>query len=427
MALRAISMRNNNRLLRSLLIITATLSIVPSVLAFGVCTPAITAANLIGTKKTRLFAGATTSTETMTQDKSGSSSSSIGGIQIRDVILNAARTRDSSVQDDDSALDISGIMWLEHINLVVTSKEIAEYFYLDFLGCTRDTGKSFHVNMGQQQFHLAEAKPGIPPQKINGSIGLTIPSLDTLRSRIPQAIEKCQAGTEFAILRDDVENNVITLSCPDGNIFHVYATQDDVTTSTKDTPRKMENLHAEGGSYGPQRMAIRSGNPGIRYIEFSVPIGSSTAISKFYKGMMNCNVQQQQVNEDDSISKNVAIVSVGNNVDLVFVERSNISQSDIDSMKGVHICIYVNDFKQLYDKLTSRSLIWTNPRFVHLDTCDTWEEAFNSRTLRFKHVIDIEGEAGDGDDKNNVILELEHETRPLRHGQYLKVPKYEPK
>jgi hypothetical protein len=42
-----------------------------------------------------------------------------------------------------------------------------------------------------------------------------------------------------------------------------------------------------------------------------------------------------------------------------------------------------------------------------------------SRTMRLKDIIDLS--TGD------MIMELEHETRPLRHCQYLKVPKYEPK
>ena len=388
-------------------------TIIPAVSAFNSVT-----AGSVGRTPTATNLAATVDETTSTTMVTASTSASLGGINLRDIVLDAARARTNSPDNDESSLDLSGIVWLEHINLVVTSKEIAEHFYIDFLGCTRDAGKSFHVNMGQQQFHLAETKPGIPPQKINGSVGLVVPSLDTLRSRIPKATEVCQ-NTKFAILNDDVDNKVITLSCPDGNTFHVYATQDDVTTSTKDTPRKMENLHAEGGSYGPQRMAIRSDNPGIRYIEFACPIGSTAVIAKFYKDMLHCSVQTKT----SSSSSPTAVVSVGSGVDLVFVERPNISQEDIDAMEGVHICIYVDGFQQLYQRLSKNDLIWTNPRFVHLDTCDTWEEAFNSRTLRFKYIIDVGTEGRNA----NRILELEHETRPLRHGQYLKVPKYEPK
>jgi hypothetical protein len=119
----------------------------------------------------------------------------------------------------------------------------------------------------------------------------------------------------------------------------------------------------------------------------------------------------------------------GTRVHLAFVE--NYSTNDIPSssyynddaainaicMEGVHICFYAADFQGLYQRLSEKQLIWTNPRFVHLDSCDTWEEAWASQTLRFKDIIDLS--------TGEKILELEHETRPLR--QYLKVPNYEPK
>ena len=110
---------------------------------------------------------------------------------------------------------------------------------------------------------------------------------------------------------------------------------------------------------------------------------------------------------------------MGPGVHLVYVESTDLTDSDLQKMKGVHICVYAADFEGLYHRLKDRNLIWTNPRFTHLDSCDTWEEAVASRTLRFKDIIDLE--------TGEKLIELEHETRPLRHGQYLKVPKYEPK
>ena len=172
----------------------------------------------------------------------------------------------------------------------------------------------------------------------------------------------------------------------------------------------MENVHAEGGAYGPHRMAVR-GNAGIRYIEIACPPAKSTAVARFYKEMLGCTVME---NEDS------AVVSVGPGVHLAFIESIQmIPEDDIKAMEGVHVCFYANDFEALYHRLAERNLIWTNPRFIHLDTCDTWEEAAASRTLRFKDVIDLS--------TGEKILELEHETRPLRHGQYLKVPRYEPR
>ena len=323
---------------------------------------------------------------------------SLGGQALRTVVVEAAE------HDVSLTLDLKGILWTEHINLVVGSKELAEYFYLNFLGFTRDAGKSFHVNMGQQQFHLAET--GEPAQRIAGSIGLVVPSLDTLRERIADA-QQVLKDTQFAIESDT--SDCVTLTCPWGNRFHLYSVQDDCLTSTLNTPRKMENLHAKGGAYGSHRMAVRGG-PGIRYIEVSCPPLKSGAIARFYRDMIGCNVME---------TSGRAVVCVGPGVHLVFVESDELSENDTEEMKGVHVCFYAEDFKDLYQRLSERQLIWTNPRFVHLDSCDTWEEAASSRTLRFKDVIDLH--------TGEKILELEHETRPLRHGQYLKVPLYEPR
>jgi hypothetical protein len=118
------------------------------------------------------------------------------------------------------------------------------------------------------------------------------------------------------------------------------------------------------------------------------------------------------------INKQAVSVSVGPGVQIVFVESDIVTDRDVEMMNGVHVCIYVSDFKATYTSLKKQGLIWTNPRFTHLDSCNTWEEAFASRTFRFKDILDF--------DTGKHLLELEHETRPLMHGQYLKVPKYIP-
>ena len=323
---------------------------------------------------------------------------SLGGKILRNVVLEAA------AHDVSQTLDLKGLLWAEHINLVVGSKELAEYFYLDFMGFTRDAGKSFHVNLGQQQFHLAEN--GEPAQRIAGSIGLVVPTLDTLRARIDDA-EKVLRDTQFKIESDTPD--CITLSCPWGNRIHVYSVEDDCITSTLTTPRKMENLHAKGGAYGAHRTAVR-GNPGIRYIEIACPPQTSGAVAKFYREMLGCTVME---------AHDKAVICVGPGVHLAFVESDDLSEDDIRDMEGVHVCFYADDFEGLFQRLAGRDLIWTNPRFTHLDSCDTWEEVAACRTLRFKDIIDL--------DTGDKILELEHETRPLRHGQFMKVPKYEPK
>eukprot|EP00565_Helicotheca_tamesis_P008437 CAMPEP_0185724462 /NCGR_PEP_ID=MMETSP1171-20130828/936_1 /TAXON_ID=374046 /ORGANISM="Helicotheca tamensis, Strain CCMP826" /LENGTH=345 /DNA_ID=CAMNT_0028392315 /DNA_START=121 /DNA_END=1158 /DNA_ORIENTATION=- len=337
---------------------------------------------------------------------------SLGANRLRTLAKKAARL------DETKNLDLVGISWLEHINLVVGTQPQAEAFYEDFLGFSRDPSAKFHVNLGQQQFHLAAAKEGeTTPQRITGSIGLVVPDLDSVRERMEQSSKSLQ-GTLFEVLEDRMdEEGSLTISCPCGNTLHLYCAKRDneALQPSASTPQKMVNLHAPGGSYSSNRMAVR-GQPGIRFVEIACPVGSTPAIMKFYEEMLGCTVSQLSENEENG--QTIAI-SVGPGIHLLYSESSTVTPEDSSAMEGVHICIYVPQFKSLYDKLDENKLIFTNPRFVHLDTCDTWEEAMASRTLRFKDIIDL--------DTGDKILELEHETRPMKHGQFMKVPFYVPK
>ena len=58
----------------------------------------------------------------------------------------------TALQEDDS-LDVPGILWLEHLNLVVGDKETSLAFFRDVIGCVVEPGK-FHLNLGSQQLHL---------------------------------------------------------------------------------------------------------------------------------------------------------------------------------------------------------------------------------------------------------------------------------
>eukprot|EP00985_Skeletonema_marinoi_P010919 scaffold5143_cov139-Skeletonema_marinoi.AAC.11 len=329
----------------------------------------------------------------------------LGPTALRTLVQNASI-------ESQHCLDLNGIVWLEHLNLVVGDMDLALKFYVDFLGLSRDSNPK-HVNLGQQQFHLAATDD--PPQRITGSIGLTVPSLQKIKGRIERAKSDLQ-GTLFAI--DKESDKVMTITCPWGNIFHLYdisLDDDHATESSTESPHKMVNMHAEGGAYGAHRMAVR-GQPGIRYVEFTVPVETAQPIARFYEDVMKCN--QVMTKTIDDSGNECAIIGVGPGVHFAFVESSELTTESLDMQEGVHACIYISNFESTYHELKGRGLIWTNPRFTHLDSCDTWEEACSSRTLRFKDVLDVK--------TGEKVLELEHETRPMRHGQYLKVPHYNP-
>lgn len=325
---------------------------------------------------------------------------------------------------------------------------MAKQFYVAFLGLSEDEDNAKHFNLGQQQvscccvsfwsyssytgydvfdlfikhsysfchstttqFHLAATDE--PPQRVTGSIGLTVPNLQRIRDRVETAQTELE-GTMFSVQQCEEDSKIMTVSCPWGNTFHLYdmSIDDDYRTAATVTAQKMVNLHLEGGAYGSHRMAVR-GKPGIRFAEIATSVGTIDAIARFYETILGCIVLRRNVDTAET-----AAVSVGPGVHLVFVESPSLSNDQVEQMKGVHACIYISSFQETYQRLKQHNLIWTNPRFTHLDSCDTWEEAVASRTLRFKDVLDLE--TGD------KLLEFEHETRPLMHGQYMKVPRYVP-
>lgn len=346
----------------------------------------------------------------------------VGPSVLRDLV------RGATVSSQKESLDLNGIVWLEHLNLVVGDMDSAKKFYVDLLGLSRDANPK-HFNLGQQQFHLAANED--PPQRVTGSIGLTVPSLQRIRERVEDAKAELR-GTSFSVVADD-EDATMTITCPWGNTFHLYDISLDDRHPAHDafgeSSQKMVKMHAEGGAYGPHRMSVR-GNPGIRYVEVACRTGTVDSIAGFYEKMLGCQVVRTSVVASAGIEQTsdlggeaeaeaeAAIVCVGPGVHVAFVESRRLTDDAVERMEGVHACFYIPNFRGTYDALKDRNLIWTNPRFTYLDSCDTWEEACASRTLRFKDIVDMT--------TGEKVLEFEHETRPMLHGQYMKVPPYTP-
>ena len=56
--------------------------------------------------------------------------------------------------DDVDSLDLRGIVWLEHVNLLVGCRAHADAFLVDFVGFAPDAVKANHFNLGRQQLHV---------------------------------------------------------------------------------------------------------------------------------------------------------------------------------------------------------------------------------------------------------------------------------
>lgn len=164
---------------------------------------------------------------------------------------------------------------------------------------------------------------------------------------------------------------------------------------------KMASLHAEYDGFGC--MAVR-GKPGIRFLELRVK--DPAAVARFYKNHFGCPIWSA------AGGKHVA-VCVGPSIHIVFSQGSP-TVVEVSRAHGLHICIYIAQFKEIYLRMKKAGIIWTNPRFRYLDTCNSLDEAIASRQFRFKDII-IPGES---------ILEFEHETRSMTHCQFMKVVHY---
>lgn len=317
----------------------------------------------------------------------------------------------TALREDDS-LDVPGVLWLEHLNLLVGPREEAEQFYCDFLGCVREPGRSWHVNMGSQQFHLAEAPTASNQHVLTGSVGLAVPSLDALRGRIPTAAREL-SHTRFAVAD---HGDHLAIVDPWGSNFicrDARLPADEASVAAADgAPPKMVAAHVGLD----ESFAVRAnGQPGIRCVEFRVRPGTARRIGQFYEHMLQCKV---------SYGANAATVLVGPSVHLVFHEVEGAPLTDAQERAqagpgggvGLHICIYIAGFRAAFDRLQARGLVATNPRFARLDTCDDYQQAVASRTFRFAKIVDLES--------GEELLELEHEVRAQRHFQFFKRTHY---
>jgi hypothetical protein len=74
---------------------------------------------------------------------SAATTTTLGPTALRTIVQNASI-------ESSKCLDLSGIVWLEHLNLVVGDIDLAIKFYVDFIGLSRDSNPK-HFNLGQQQ------------------------------------------------------------------------------------------------------------------------------------------------------------------------------------------------------------------------------------------------------------------------------------
>jgi hypothetical protein len=251
--------------------------------------------------------------------------------------------------------DVGNIIALEHINVQVPDQSLAVLFYVVGLGFTRDPYltvglTNMWINVGEQQFHL----PTRNAQIIDGHIGVVVPDLDALESRL-QAVADGLKGSKFSF---EQSADHLAVTCPWGNRYRCYQNQP---------------------GFGDMML-------GIPYVEFSVRPGTMESIIGFYQTAFDAPVTVENDAEGEH-----GRVRIGRCQWLNFRERA----TPTAPYDGHHIAVYVANFSGPYEYLKSRGLI---------------SEEVRNHQFRFKDIVDP------ANDK--PVFVLEHEVRSLRHPMY---------
>ncbi len=267
----------------------------------------------------------------------------------------------STSAPDRSTQDVGNILGLEHVNLVVPDRELAERFYVSGLGLTRDPyvdlglfGTTW-VNLGAQQFHLVL---GDEPQRLRGVIGLVVPDPDTVARRVERlAGQPALADTELAC-RPAVDGRAgFDVTGPWGNRFRIHG------------PGEIDGIDV-----------------GVAYVRLEVGVGAAAGIGGFYREVFGAPTH---VETGDGNPR--AVVTVGRHQHLIFAE----SDSDPAAYDGHHVAVYLHNFSGPYHWLRSRDLI-TRDRDTH--------------EYRFQQIVDpVSG---------TECFELEHEVRSMFHPMF---------
>lgn len=261
---------------------------------------------------------------------------------------------------DRTTQDVGNVLALEHVNVTVPDQELAALFYVTGLGFTRDPYIDFGtanmwLNLGSQQFHL----PKSPAQVLRGTIGLVVPDLDDLATRMEKLARRFADrldGTAFSCASG--VDGELAITCPWGNRLRVHGASD-----------------AFGG------MTV-----GMPYVEFDVASGGAAGIARFYDLVMGA---PGEIRNDGGAP--AAEIRIGRSQLLRFVE----TDSELADYDGHHLAVYLANFSAPYAALVERGLV----------TMETSEHEY-----RFQNIVDP--------DSGEVLATVEHEVRSMFNPLY---------
>jgi len=262
---------------------------------------------------------------------------------------------------DPSFPEVGSIVHFEHVNFEVDDHDMATVFFMGGLGFTRDPYKradetNMGVNVGMQQFHLPRRGNATSP--FPGEIGLVVPDLTGIRNRLA----RLQSLGKF----DDTPFQ----ATDDGNTLQIIS------------PFGIElRLHAFGTLSFLRPL-------GIAYLDIPVPPGTTGGIRAFYREIMQCPAEIEELAGDRAV-----VVPVGPYQHIHFRE----CERDTYDTHDFHAAVYVSGFNALRDLLISHDSLMG----------DALEQTFF-----FDRIFD----PGSGE----TLFRFQHEVRGLYHPDFMR-------
>src|SRR5258706_15954804 len=226
-------------------------------------------------------------------------------------------------QYDRATQDVGNLVLVEHFNCCLEHQRLAILFYIVGLGATRDPYifpgmENIWLNFGRTQVHMPSR--AVPPkaERLRGTAGFVVPSLDELRKRLEYA------GKEMKRIVPDFPNKFS------------FTVKESCIEATDPWGTRVR-CHAPAPEFGRTEL-------GLVYVDFDVPPGAAEGIARFYSEIMKAPA---------SSAEGRATVSVGRDQKLYYTE----TKKPLPEYDGHHIQIYIADFSTPYEWLKAKGLI----------------------------------------------------------------------
>src|SRR5690242_13984009 len=168
-------------------------------------------------------------------------------------------------QYDRTTQDVGNLVHLEHFNCVIDDQRLAVLFYVVGLGATRDPYifpglENIWLNFGRTQVHMPSR--AVPPraERLRGTAGFVVPSLEELKRRL------AHAGKEMQRVVPGFPNKFS------------FTVKTDCIEATDPWGTRVR-CHAPAAEFGPTEL-------GLVYVDFDVPPSAAEGIARFYTDVM---------------------------------------------------------------------------------------------------------------------------------------------